>query len=377
MFNDLIGQTLVAEHFAATLHEWRDGRAGLHHAYLFTGPEGLGKRAFAEELGALIVAGGDEGEAYERARRGVHPDLNVVEREGDLIRREQVDRIVTELSLKPFMAEERVWVVPEAEKLHAAAANKLLKSLEEPPGHVVFLLVSDEEERLLPTIVSRCEVVPFAPVEREVLQAMLEARSEIDDETAAAVARLAGGSPGRALRLAGDAAGLDRRGELVEAVATALDGGRTAERVRVLIGEYEDEVAAAVDERLETAVAEAEASQQDDRDRAWRIDQLELRAKRDKARETRRVALWCLDIVIAVLRDAWVARVGDGAVLLNSDHGARIAAAAAACSSGALLSALAAATATRRDLVRNIDRELAVLALFARIEEVSAQCRER
>jgi len=376
VFTDLLGQASVAERFSEALRDRRAGRGALHHAYLFTGIEGLGKRAFAEELGALIVAGDDD-DAYERARRGVHPDLNVIERQGDLIRREQVDPIVADLSLKPFMAEDRVWVLPEAEKLHAAAANKLLKSLEEPPPHVVFLLASDEEERLLPTIVSRCEVVPFEPVPRELLLGLLRERTELADETREAIAALAGGSPGRALRLADDAAGPDRRGMLVDATVTALRGQPAAERVVALVKDYEEEVTAAVKERLASDIAVAEASLPDERDRAWRIDQLELRAKRDTTRETRRVVLWCLDVVIAVLRDAWVARVEDGGVLLDSDHGARIAAAAAECTSAALLQALTAANAVRREMSRNIDRELAVLALFARIEEVSAQCRER
>ena len=376
VFADLVGQASVAARFSEALRDRRTGRGALHHAYLFTGIEGLGKRAFAEELGALIVAGDDD-DAYERARRGVHPDLNVIERQGDLIRREQVDPIVADLSLKPFMAEDRVWVLPEAEKLHAAAANKLLKSLEEPPPHVVFLLASDEEERLLPTIVSRCEVVPFEPVSKELLLGLLRERTELADETREAVAALAGGSPGSALRLADDAAGPDRRGALVDATVTALTGQPAAERVVALIKDYGEEVTAAVKERLASDIAVAEASLPDERDRAWRIDQLELRAKRDTTRETRRVVLWCLDVVIAVLRDAWVARVEDGGVLLDSDHGARIAAAAAGCTSAALLQALTAANAVRREMSRNIDRELAVLALFARIEEVSAQCRER
>ena len=139
----------------------------LSHAYLLAGPEGLGKVEFAREVGvALVTPCGGCGacDACDRARRGAHPDLRVIEREGERIRLDQVEPLVAELALKPFAAERRVWVLPEVEQLMPEAANKLLKSIEEPPAHVHFILVTDRLERVLPTIVSRCQLVEFRPL---------------------------------------------------------------------------------------------------------------------------------------------------------------------------------------------------------------------
>lgn len=370
MFDAIVGQKRVKEHFSALLEAWAAGRGGLHHAYLFVGPAGVGKRAFATELAALIVARGVQDDAHRRALAGVHPDVNVIEREGDLIRYEQVKQLVGELSRKPFLAAERVWVIDEADKLHAAAANKLLKSLEEPPSHVVFLLVSSEPDRLLPTIVSRCETVPFASVAREELLAYLEKDYRLDGQVATAIANLAGGSIGRAALLAQDAVGPDRRGALVDLVLRAVGGQPATGPAVALVKGQQDAAAADIERQAATAAAMVEASLQDDRDRNWHLDRLKEKARRDAARETRRVALDAVDTIITVLRDLWVASLGEAGILLNTDRSAAITATASAGHSARLARALAAAEATRKDLALNVDRELALLALLSRLEEV-------
>ena len=146
-FAAIAGHERVKRHFSRLLED-----GGLGHAYLFAGREGLAKTAFARELAvAIVCACGGCGacEECERARRGLHPDVHVLEREGDVIRVEQIAPLLADLSLKPFAAERRVWVIPEAETLHPAAANKLLKTIEEPPPDVHFVLVSDYSERVL------------------------------------------------------------------------------------------------------------------------------------------------------------------------------------------------------------------------------------
>lgn len=372
LFSAVAGQDVLKAHFRMTLEAWRRGRGGLHHAYLLAGQDGLGKRAFAEELAALVVAGGRQDDAYRRAVAGLHPDVGIVEREGETIRYEQVTRLVAELSLKPFLAAERVWIVDEADKLHPAAANKLLKSLEEPPAHVYFILVTSEEERLLPTIASRCELVRFSPVPRREVLTMLAGRPGLSEATAEAIVNVAAGSPGRAADLADDALGADRRGALIDATLRAAVGERVAVHAAALVASHEREAAAAVERRAAAETAAVEAAAQDERDRAWHLERVGDKARRDSARETRRAAVWCVDVATSVLRDVWVASIAGAGVLLNGDHRTAIEAAAAAGDPGALARALTAAGDARKDMLLNVGRELAILALFTRIEEVCA-----
>jgi DNA polymerase-3 subunit delta' len=375
MFADVPGQQPAKTFFETAV---RSG--SLSHAYLLAGAEGLAKTAFARELGvALVTPCGGCGACAEcrRARGGVHPDLHVVEREGDLIRVEQVEPIVVDLSLKPFSAAHRVWVIPEVDYLHPAAANKLLKSIEEPPPYVIFLLVTDRLERVLPTIVSRCQVVEFRPLSDTEVAAHLSARFGVDAAVAEALARLARGSVERAERLAGDADGTRRREEYLRHAAQLIAGARPGEGPEpgpAFIGVLEREqaeIAGAVEEDLARRVAELERQFQDKRDLEWHVKRAEERAKREKARRRRLAAQDALDLLLSWVRDLWVVASGASDVLWNSDHRDALAAAVVATPEH-YAHLLRVAARTRKDLYLNIDQKLALQAMFARFEEVSS-----
>jgi DNA polymerase III subunit delta' len=358
-------------------HVIRSG--SLSHAYLLSGPEGLAKTEFARELGAALVAPCEDCGACaecERARRGLHPDLHILEREGDLIRVDQIGPVVADLSLKPFSAARRVWVIPEVEYLHPAAANKLLKSIEEPPSFVVFLLVTDGLERVLPTIVSRCQVVEFRPLSDTEVAAHLVERHHVDAQAAEALAHLSLGSVERAARLAEDAAGPRRREEYLRHTAALAAGARPAEGPEpgaAFIGVLERqqaELAAALEEDLARRRAELERQFQDKRDLDWYVKQAESRAKREEVRRRRLAAQDALDLFVSWVRDLWVVASGASDVLWNSDHrDALVEAVVATPEHYARL--LGVAAKTRKDLYLNIDQKLALQAMFARFEEVS------
>ena len=374
MFEAIAGQEQAKEFFTRALRA-----DALSHAYLLTGPEGLAKTTFARELGvALVSSCGGCGSCpeCERARRGAHPDLHVLEREGDLIRIDQIDPVIADLSLKPFAASRRVWVIPEVEHLHPAAANKLLKSIEEPPSYVFFLLVSDRLERVLPTIVSRCQQVEFRALSDEQVAAYLRVQHGLEGVAAEALARLATGSVERAARLAEDARGAGRRAEFLKQVALLLAGVRgekAADAQRAFINVLEQqqaEIKAGVEEQLEVRVAGLKQQFQDKRDQEWYVKRAEERAKREQARLRRLAALDAVDLLTAWLRDLWVVACGASDVLWNCDRADELAGAAVATPDyyARLLTAVAR---TRKDLYLNIDQKLALQALFARFEEVA------
>ena len=380
MFEGVAGQARVKRVLERALREDR-----LSHAYLFAGPEGLGKLDLARELAVALVtgcAGCGTCDECERARRGLHPDLAVIEAEGDQIRIEQVDALVADLSLRPFSASRRVWVIPECERLNDAAANKLLKSLEEPPAHVHFLLVSDRVERVKPTIVSRCQVIDLAPItEVEVAEHLVRVHGVPGDE-AATLARLARGSVDRAARLAADARGPRRREQYLVQAARLVGGpaggpaggdGRTRRPGPAFIALLEAETAAVGEEvaaRAATEIAATEQAFSDKRERERRVKAVEARAKREQSRRRRLAALDALDLLASWLRDLLALSCGAPATILNVDRRASLEESALAAPEvyRRLLGIIAA---TRGDLYLNIDQKLALQAMMVRFEEVT------
>ena len=375
MFEAVPGQRRVKELFARAL---RDDT--LSHAYLFAGPEGLAKTVFARELGvALVTSCGGCGTCAEceRARRGVHPDLHVIEREGDLIREEQVKPVLADLSLRPFAAPRRVWVIPEVEHLHPAAANELLKSIEEPPAYVVFLLVTDRLERVLPTIISRCQLVECRPLSDVEVEDYLRREYGLQDVQAQTIARLSGGAVERAARLAEDARGPGLRADYLKYAADAVAlkrGGTTPDPPAAFI-DVLDREAKKIDERVQEQLAaklsELELQFSDKRDLKWHRDRAEARAKREATRLRRVAAQDAVDLLAAWVRDLWVVACGASDVLWNCDRTDKLVEAAVAAPEH-YARLLAVIARTRKDLYLNIDQKLALQAMFARFEEVAA-----
>ena len=146
-------------------------RGRLHHALLLTGPRGAGKRDLALAVASALNCDAAPGEGCgvcavcERITNGIHPDVITLAREGaaQIIPIETVrQQVVAAVGLPPHEARERVFVIDEATALQPAAANALLKTLEEPPARTLFVLCTTAPEQLLPTIRSRCQRVRFA-----------------------------------------------------------------------------------------------------------------------------------------------------------------------------------------------------------------------
>lgn len=374
MFEGIPGQARAKAFFERVVAE-----GTVSHAYLLAGPEGLAKTEFGRDLGVALVAPcGDCGACPEcaRARAGLHPDLHLLEREGDVYLLEQIEAVRSELSLKPFLAGRRVWVIPEVEHLIEGPADAFLKSLEEPPSDVVFILVTDRRERVRPTIVSRCQVVEFHPVGDRELAAFLVARHDMDAGVAEALARLSRGSVERALRLALDAAGPRRRDEYLRHAAALVAGLRPGDGPDPgaafigVLGREQAEIAAQVEEDLARRREALEGQFEDKRELERYAKRAEKRARRVTRRRQRLAALDALDLLVSWVRDLWVVASGAEDVLWNSDRrDALIAAVAATPDYYARL--LRIAGRTRWNMRLNIDHKLALQAMFARFEEVS------
>jgi DNA polymerase-3 subunit delta' len=181
------------------------GRAS--HAYLFHGPEGAGKRATARALATRLLADGasDPDSARARVRSGAHPDLTWVVPSGahEILVSDIDQPVVAAASKTPFEAQRRVFVIERVDELGDEAANRMLKTLEEPAWFVHLILLTNRLSEVLPTISSRCQLVRFDAPPVEQVAGSVEALG-VSWETAMACARISLGDAHRARSLADD-----------------------------------------------------------------------------------------------------------------------------------------------------------------------------
>ena len=178
--------------------------ARLSHAYLFTGPARVGKTTLARTFAQAILCERQTGSACgqcrtcQRIAQGRYPDLQLIAAEKNTIQIEQVRDLQTDAPLSPLEGRYKVFIIREIERATAPAANALLKTLEEPPPHVILLLTSHRRDLVLPTVLSRCQIVGLRPARIEQVRAVLAARG-VAPERAELLARLSGGRVGWAL----------------------------------------------------------------------------------------------------------------------------------------------------------------------------------
>lgn len=184
----------------------------LPHALLFTGIEGIGKNLTAKVLAKVLFCSGEKEKpcnncpscrAFDAKN---HPDFYCLEPEGKAnnIKIEQIRQMQSQIALSPYLADKRVVIINDAETMNEAAENSLLKTLEEPTGDVVFILVTANKDLLLPTILSRCMKLYFAPLSEDEIKIILKSKYAVNEDKATVIAKLSGGSMKRAISFLDD-----------------------------------------------------------------------------------------------------------------------------------------------------------------------------
>lgn len=222
-------------------HEWavdmlkKHAINGPRHAYLFAGPPGLGRRTLALRFAQALncETPDDAGIPCGKCRNCKqiqsmqHPDLSSVqaEFEGGIIKVDQIRDARRMLTLKPYMANYRVALFLRFQESNDNAANALLKTLEEAPSYAVLILTADNPEQLLPTIVSRCEVLRLRPLEIGTVQRELETRG-LENGHAKLIAHISGGRFGYALQLIENESLLNTREERLNELQNLIAASR-------------------------------------------------------------------------------------------------------------------------------------------------------
>jgi DNA polymerase III subunit delta' len=357
-------------HARAVLEPALSAEGSASHAYLFHGPEGAGKRHAARAFAAELLAAGspDPDGARARVLSGAHPDLTWVAPSGahEILVGDIDQPVVAAASKTPFEAQRRVFVIERVDELGDEAANRMLKTLEEPAWFVHLILLTDRLTEVLPTISSRCQLVRFDAPPVEQVARSVEALG-VEWETAMACARLSLGDAERARALAReDGRKLRAAGERLARAALAGQGAAVKPWVELLaaVGATGEAVK---DELERQAGSELELYPRKERKRVeteWseRIRRARRRAETGSLDLALQItALWYADLAAL----AW----GAEELVRNTDRMAGLQADAGAAPTK-LLSAVDLVEETRRRFQLNVSEELACEALTYRLERV-------
>ncbi len=182
----------------------------ISHAYLFSGPAHLGKKKVAFEF-VRLINGADINEN--------HPDLILIKSaQGGEIQISQIRELIQKLSLKPYSAPFKCAILDEAHLMNQEAQNSLLKTLEEPKGKTILILITGAPEMLFPTIRSRCEILKFSPVKSSEIEDYLEGQG-ISEQKSREIAKLSLGRPGLAISFISDPKKLESQKRVIKELA--------------------------------------------------------------------------------------------------------------------------------------------------------------
>lgn len=365
VFDGIFGQPRVREFFRASIASGR-----VSHAYLFTGPAGSNKTAAAYAFAQAIMCknhGCRTCDDCKRIERRKHPDVHFYSPEGAqgyLI--EQIREIISGVALAPIRAQGKVYILDRVDLLGVSAANAFLKTLEEPMPGVTFILLGRTREGVLPTIVSRCQVVPFRHIPALEAAGILSQKTGVTPQQARIAIEACNGSITRAIVFAKSAERAEFRARIMEVLANLplSDERDVLEYAAELI-----ERAKAPLDNVRTQQSEELAESADFLTKSA-LKQVELRHKRTLTMATRNSLNQMTSIIRSWLRDVLMIASGTPELVINVDQKRALEIAAQKVTPVGIMDALREAYKTDEALSYNVSPETCLDALLFSIREV-------
>lgn len=211
LFSQVVGHEKIKNVLMSSVREDRVG-----HAYIFEGPQGVGRKSMAEAFASSIMCENpkdgipcEDCKSCMMCRSGNHPDVQIITNQLYDPSKKSTDVLVDtvrnmkkDVYIKPYLAEHKVYIVPNADTMNVYAQNSLLKVLEEPPEYCTIILIAENANMFLPTILSRGVQMKFSPVAKELVEEYVEVNYPELGSNAQAIAAMSTGAIGRAKYLA-------------------------------------------------------------------------------------------------------------------------------------------------------------------------------
>lgn len=365
VWDDLVGQDKAAGFLKTAAASGR-----ISHAYLFVGPPGSGKKSAARAFACALYCDDDGCGACptcHRIKRGYHPDVHIVSPDGVagyLV--PQVREIIHDTNLAPIEGARKLYIIEDADLFNDASANALLKTLEEPPSDVVLVLLTHSLESVLPTIVSRCQIVRFRRLPPDLAARLLGEQTGADHAEALAAIAAAGGVLGRARDFLQSPSRRAARLLILRTLKdlSVMDDLDVLEAARELLGA----VRAPLDE-MKAAQAEETREREEFLGRQA-AKSLEERHKRELTARERDGIAEVLNVAESWLRDCLALSQGLEDLVSNRDVIDAMEEVAVVITPVAASKALSSVNEARRRISYNVSPQLAVEAMLFDVREV-------
>lgn len=352
-------------------------RGEISHAWLFLGPAGSGKGPAASALAAALncreepLVGCGTCSSCLRTMRHRHPDVHHVAPEGPIIAVDVIrETIIPEANRSPFEGQYQVFIIEEADKMNPAAQNALLKTLEEPQPHTVFVLISDRPEELLDTVHSRCRVIRLEAVPEERIVQLLE-QEGASSEVALLAARISEGDLDRARELAFDDEIGERRRRWVHLPRRLTSPIDALDAAAEILDEARA-VAKALQSAQKEEVKELAETLGEKRGSAQARNALEKRHKREVRRAESEVLADALITLASFYRDVLAIRRGGEEAVANLDLLDDLRGwAESEVSDGAFVEGIERCVTARGTLTRNANPQLAIEAVLVELARLA------
>lgn len=224
-FAEIFGQEQIVKNLRTAIQQDR-----IAHAYIFDGAEGLGKGMTAVAFAQAIICKAFQQEpcntcsACIKFRHNNHPDIMMIEPEGASIKNKQIEAFQQDLQRKPYESSKKVYIIKQGDQMTESAQNRLLKTLEEPPEYGVIILISENANRFLPTIRSRCQMMKFHRLGEQQILLFLREKYGMAPEESRVYAAFSDGIPGKAVQLKESPAFLEKREATIGVIEKVLEG---------------------------------------------------------------------------------------------------------------------------------------------------------